>query len=195
MGHAPPFRGTPGFVVYRHLMCAVFPADAVIEGRAGLSDAGRDLPLPPTWQRPRVRRSEHQQRRRRSQLLPEPPPKARRVDHTRDGSGASGPEPLVPRIVPDRRGRVPLRQDRGGSNYHASMVLMVGGEWGDGLRRRRGWGWRDRQPGPPFRRAAVAEGRAHEINNDGHFTVTFHPIKHHFCLTLDLVVCIGLCVK
>ncbi len=39
MGHAPPFRGTPGFVVYRHLMYAVFPADAVIEGRAGLSDA------------------------------------------------------------------------------------------------------------------------------------------------------------
>ncbi len=36
--------------------------------------------------------------------------------------------------------------------------LTGGGNGGDGLRRQRGWGWRGRQPGPPFRRAAAAEG-------------------------------------
>jgi hypothetical protein len=42
VGHAPPFRGKPGFVVYRHLRCAVFPGGVAraedVVGHGDLSD-------------------------------------------------------------------------------------------------------------------------------------------------------------
>jgi hypothetical protein len=45
VGHAPLFRGKPGFVVYRHLDCAVFPEDVActkdIVGHADLNDDDR----------------------------------------------------------------------------------------------------------------------------------------------------------